>query len=393
MANTIHLPELYSDDELFAQGVQAGELIFLTQDARGRNGKVVENSTADDQSRQTLENLSRMLKSVGLSLANIISMTVFLPDYSDAKQVAEVLRSTFGKSGTIYPATTLVGVCGLEANCRLRMDAIATSSRDREPIVIGDIPFALGSGSHGVRVGEFVFLSGVDAVDDRGEVSSPVTIQSQTREVLNRIKRIVNHQKLGLGDLCRTFMFMPSTEYRPGYGEARKEVYKGIFSEDEFPPNSGIYIQDLGPNILLRSVAIAHRGKKTIVTSPRVRRAPGSFSQSVRVDDWLLLAGQDAVGFNREVEAEGSLAGQTEVTLRHTKDIVEAAGGNLDDIVKTTVYLTAGQDRAEFANAYEKFFKTYRRSSTMPAGLTVEVRELSPRCLVEIDAVAFLHGR
>jgi 2-iminobutanoate/2-iminopropanoate deaminase len=188
-------------------------------------------------------------------------------------------------------------------------------------------------------------------------------------------------------------MFMPSTEYRPGYGETRKEVYKGIFSEDEFPPNSGIYIQDLGPNILLRSVAIAYRGQKTIVTSPRVRRAPGSFSQSVRVDDWLLLAGQDAVGFNREVEADGSLAGQTEVTLRHTKDIVEAAGGNLDDIVKTTVYLIAGQDRAEFANAYEKFFKTHGRGSTMPAGLTVEVRELSPRCLVEIDAVAFLHGR
>jgi enamine deaminase RidA (YjgF/YER057c/UK114 family) len=72
---------------------------------------------------------------------------------------------------------------------------------------------------------------------------------------------------------------------------------------------------------------------------------------------------------------------------------VEAAGGDLDDIVKTTVYLVAGQDRTEFSNAYQNFFKTYRRSLTMPAGLTIEVRELSPRCLVEIDAVAFLHGQ
>ncbi|HSE87862.1 MAG TPA: RidA family protein, partial [Candidatus Binatia bacterium] len=84
VTNTIRLPELYSNDELFAQGVQAGELTFLTQDARRRNEKVVENSTANDQSRQTLENLSRALKSVGLSLENIISLTVFLPDYSDA---------------------------------------------------------------------------------------------------------------------------------------------------------------------------------------------------------------------------------------------------------------------------------------------------------------------
>jgi 2-iminobutanoate/2-iminopropanoate deaminase len=393
MTNATHFDEIYSNHELFAQAVHAGELTFIAQDARRRGEKRVENHTFNDQTRQTLENLSLGLKSVGLSLDDIVSLTVFLPDYSDAKRVAAILRSTFGQNGKIYPATTLIGVCGLEANCRIRMDAIATSSRDREPIVIRDLPFALGSDSHGIRVGGFVFLSGIDAADERGEVGVPFTIESQTREVLKRVSRILNHQRLGLDDLCRTFMFMPSAEYRPGYGAARREVYQGIFSQDNFPPNSGIYVQNLGPNILLRSAAIAYSGKKTIVTSPRVRTAPGSFSQSVRVGDWLLLAGQDAVGFNREVEAEGSLAGQTEATLRHTKDIVEAAGGNLDDIVKTTVYLVAGQSRAEFANAYQKFFKTYVGSSTMPTGLTVEVRELSARCLVEIDAVAFLGSR
>src|ERR1044072_7273887 len=76
----------------------------------------------------------------------------------------------------------------------------------------------------------------------------------------------------------------------------------------KFSPNAGIYIRYLGPDILLRSMAIAYRGAKTVVASPKVRKAPGSFSQSVRVGDWLLLAGQDAVGFNREVEAEGALA-------------------------------------------------------------------------------------
>jgi 2-iminobutanoate/2-iminopropanoate deaminase len=270
------------------------------------------------------------------------------------------------------------------------MDAIATSNGDRESFRLSDLPLAQGSRCHGVRVGNLVFLSGVDAADPQGNIASPVTIQSQTREVLTRINKILNHQKLSLGDLCRTFMFIPSTIYRPGYGEVRKEKYKGIFAEDEFPPNSGIYIRDLGRNILLRSAAMAYRGTKSIVASPKVRKASGSFSQSIRVGDWLLLAGQDAVGFNREVEAEGNLAGQTEVTLRHVKDILEEAGGTLDDVVKTTVYLIPGQDRARFADAYWQFFNRHRRSSEMPAGLTVEVGELSPRCLVEIDAVAFL---
>ncbi len=137
-------------------------------------------------------------------------------------------------------------------------------------------------------------------------------------------------------------------------------------------------------------MAIAYRGESRIVTSPKVRLAPGSFSQSVRAGDWLLLAGQDAVTFDRVVECEGSLAGQTEATLRHSKDIVEAAGGSLNDIVKTTVYLTEGSNREEFAEAYKKFFAQHSRSGELPAGLSVEVQELSPRCLVEIDSVAFL---
>ena len=389
MATALHSQILFSEEMLFSPSIRAGEFAFTAQDGRRANGELNETSV-QDQALRTVENLGLALKTAELDLGSVVSLVIYLPDYSDAAQVAQVLGASFGKRPESYPATTLVGVAGLEGGCRVRMDAIATSSRDREALRLTDLSLALGSRCHGVRVGNFFFLSGVDAADGEGNVLSPATIQSQTPEILGRINRILNAQGLSLGDVCRTFMFMPSTDYRPGYGEARKKVYKGIFAEDEFPPNSGIYIRDLGPNILLRSKAIAYRGAKTIVASPKVRKAPGSFSQSVRVGDWLLLAGQDAVGFNREVEAEGDLAGQTEVTLQHTKDILEEAGGTLDNIVKTTVYLIAGQERSRFAAAYRKFFNRYSRSSTMPAGLTVEVRELSPRCLVEIDAVAYL---
>lgn len=376
---------------LFAHGIRAGEFAFTAQDGRDPSGQLNETS-AQDQALRTVENLELALKNMELDLESVVGLMVYLPEYSDAAQVAQVLEASFGKRPESYPAATLVGVAWLEGGCRVRIDALATSSRDREAFRLMDLPLALGSCCHGVRVGNFFFLSGVDAADGEGHVLSPATIQSQTPEILGRINRILNAQGLSLGDLCRTFMFMPSTDYRPGYGDARKKVYKGIFAEDEFPPNSGIYIRDLGPDILLRSTAIAYRGAKTVVASPKVRKAPGSFSQSMRVGDWLLLAGQDAVGFNREVEAEGDLAGQTEVTLQHAKDILEEAGGTLDDLVKTTVYLVAGQERSEFAAAYRKFFNRHSRSSRMPAGLTMEVRELSPRCLVEIDAVAYLGG-
>lgn len=383
---TIGLETLFSEDRLFSQGIQTGEFTFVAQDARASDGTLAASRTAADQTRQTLENLSAALARVGQSLNDLVTLSVFIRDYADAQVIAQVLRAAF----KAYPAVNFVGVCGLDGYCGVRMDAMATSSKDREAIVIPNLPLSLGAGCHAVRVGEFLFLSGIDAANEHGHVPSPLTIQLQTTEVLTRIDKILRQQKLGLSNLCRTFMFMPGTQYRPGYGETRREVYKGIFKDDEFPPNSGIYIRSLGPDILLRSMPIAYRGKQTIVTSPKVRLAPGSFSQSVRVGDWLLLAGQDAVGFDRVVEAEGSLAGQTEATLRHTKDIVEAAGGALDDIVKTTVYLTEGTDRSEFVDAYRTFFKTHNCSGTLPAGLTVEVQELSPRCLVEIDSIALL---
>jgi 2-iminobutanoate/2-iminopropanoate deaminase len=389
MATTLDLQVLFSEEMLFSPSIRASEFAFTAQDGRRANGELNETSVRD-QALRTVENLGLALKTAELDLGSVVSLMIYLPDYSDAAQVAQVLETSFGKRPVSCPATTLVGVSGLEGGCRVRIDAIATSSRDREAFRLTDLSLALGSRCHGVRVGNFFFLSGIDARDEEGNFVSANTIQAQTQEVLARISRILNAQSLSLSDLCRTFMFMPSTDYRPGYGEARKKVYKGIFAEDEFPPNSGIYIRDLGPDILLRSVAIAYRGAKTIVASPKVRKTPGSFSQSVRVGDWLLLAGQDAVGFNREVEADGDLAGQTEVTLQHTKDILEEAGGTLDDLVKTTVYLVAGQERSEFAAAYRKFFNRHSRSSRMPAGLTMEVRELSPRCLVEIDAVAYL---
>jgi hypothetical protein len=57
------------------------------------------------------------------------------------------------------------------------------------------------------------------------------------------------------------------------------------------------------------------------------------------------------------------------------------------------VYLVQGSNRAEFAEAYRSFFAAHSRNSTRPAGLTVIVEELSPRCSVEIDSVAYLPTR
>ena len=412
MTDVVRSKELFAEEPLFSQGIRAGEMTFLAQDGRGPDGLLGGASDAQGQARRSLENLETGLQALGQGLEDLVSLTVLLSDYADAREVAAVLDTAFPNPKKAYPATTFLGVMGLEGGCRVRMDAVATSSPEREQILVPDVPFALGNRCHGVRVGDLLILSGVDAAGSQGTAPQPVNIEAQTVAVLDRIETILKSQGLSLGDIFRTFMFLRGTEHRPGYRESRRKRYQGIFREDEFPANSGIYIQELGPDILLRSVAIAYRKGKTYVSSPKVWQAPGSFSQAIRVGNWLFLAGQDSIGLNPQAEAKtdhvdilspeyrptfryqteavGDLVGQTEVTLTHIKDILEAAGGTMDDVVKTTVYLVAGQERSTFAAAYQRFFKAHRSSSTMPAGLSLEVKELAPSCLVEVDAIALL---
>ncbi len=390
MVEPVFSKNLYTDEGLFSQGIKAGGLVFLAQDARGVNGSIRDPSDASEQARQTLENIKTGLRAAGQELENLVALTIFLSDYRDIEAAAAVIDDAFVDSEALYPATTFIGVMSLGTGCRIKIDAVATSSADREQISAPGVSYAFRTRSHGVRVENLLFLSGVDASGTEGAVCNPVNIETQTVEILNRIETVLSGQKLSLGDICRTFMFSPSTAYRPGYTEARKKRYHGIFHEHEFPPNSGIYVKDLGKDILLRSVVVAYRGTKTTIHSSKVREAPGLFSQGVRAGNWMFVAGQDAVGFGGQVEAMGNLAGQTEAALRHIKDIVEEAGGCMDDVVKTTVYLLANQSRSIFAERYGNFFKTHCRSSALPAGLITEVRELSPWCLVEIDALALL---
>jgi 2-iminobutanoate/2-iminopropanoate deaminase len=76
---------------------------------------------------------------------------------------------------------------------------------------------------------------------------------------------------------------------------------------------------------------------------------------------------------------------QSERALRNLEAVLAAAGGSLNDVIKTTVFL---QDIAEFAamNAvYAQFF-----SQNPPARSAVQVAALPLGARVEIEAVAFL---
>ncbi|MBI2359713.1 MAG: RidA family protein [Deltaproteobacteria bacterium] len=370
----------------------------MAQDARGPDGSIGAAPNARSQARQTLENLRTALREVKQNLDNVVSLWVLLTNYDDAEAVARVLDEYFPNPQRAYPAVCFLGVTGLDGGCAVRMDAVASDSPTRSQIDVPGVPLSKGNRCHGVRIGDLHFLAGIDAGEE-ATVGADLysAMAQQVNTILDRTEGILKSQGLSLGDVFRNYNFlchMADISVQAAHRDTRRQRLGNVFKPEEFPAQSRIGIRTLGQNVLQRSVVIATGDRrKTYVSSDKVRMTPSLFSQSVRVGNWLFIAGQDSIGLDQKTIGAGDMTIQTEESMMHIKDIVEAAGGTLDDVVKTTVYVLEGQDLAAFASTYQDFFKTHKRSQWMPAGLTLGVKALAPDCVVEIDTVAYVGSK
>ena len=76
---------------------------------------------------------------------------------------------------------------------------------------------------------------------------------------------------------------------------------------------------------------------------------------------------------------------QTRAVIENIRDILQAAGADLDDLVQVTSYLVDMSDFAAYNEVYAEFF-----TEDGPTRTTVAVRELPhPDLLIEIQAVAY----
>jgi 2-iminobutanoate/2-iminopropanoate deaminase len=123
---------------------------------------------------------------------------------------------------------------------------------------------------------------------------------------------------------------------------------------------------------------------KKIINTESAPAAVGPYSQAVRAGDFVFISGQIGINPEDKEMAEG-LEAQVEQVLNNLKAVVEAAGGTLESIVKTTVMLQSMDDFKVMNGIYQRFFE-----SDPPARAAYEVAALPLGALVEIQAIAFL---
>ena len=106
----------------------------------------------------------------------------------------------------------------------------------------------------------------------------------------------------------------------------------------------------------------------------------GPYTPIVRAGDLLITSGQLGVGGNGLVE--GGFAAQLREALANLAHVVEGAGATLEQVVKTTVFLTDIADFAAMNTIYSEFFGDHR-----PARSAVAVAALPLGALVEVEAL------
>jgi 2-iminobutanoate/2-iminopropanoate deaminase len=124
--------------------------------------------------------------------------------------------------------------------------------------------------------------------------------------------------------------------------------------------------------------------KKPVHTSA-APAAIGPYSQAIRAGDLLFVSGQLGLDPATKKLVEGGVASEAERALENIRAILEAAGGTLNDVVKTTVLLQSMDDFSRLNEVYARFF-----AGEPPARAAYQVAKLPLGALVEIEAIAYL---
>ena len=121
-----------------------------------------------------------------------------------------------------------------------------------------------------------------------------------------------------------------------------------------------------------------------IIQTPNAPAAIGPYSQAIVIGDLLFTSGQIPLRADGSL-VEGDITAQTMQVLANLKAVIEAAGGSLNNVVKTTVFMKNLEDFVSMNTAYGDTF-----GSHTPARSTVQVAKLPRDVLVEIEAIVSL---
>lgn len=123
--------------------------------------------------------------------------------------------------------------------------------------------------------------------------------------------------------------------------------------------------------------------EKKIITTKKAPAALGPYSVVVAFEKLVFVSGQLGIDPATNEVAGDDVESQTRQALTNIAGILEDVGTNLENVLKTTVFLRDMNDFAAMNAVYSEFFKT-----DCPARSAVQVAKLPKGLAVEIEVIA-----
>ncbi|MCP4267967.1 MAG: RidA family protein [Candidatus Brocadiaceae bacterium] len=126
--------------------------------------------------------------------------------------------------------------------------------------------------------------------------------------------------------------------------------------------------------------------QKKIISTKNAPQAIGPYSQAVQYNNLLFISGQIPIEPKTGEIMTGSIKEQANKVLENLNNILIASNSSLDNVLRTTIYLTNLDDYSIVNDVYTHFF-----NESQPARSTVQVSRLPLDSQIEIDAIACIN--
>lgn len=119
------------------------------------------------------------------------------------------------------------------------------------------------------------------------------------------------------------------------------------------------------------------------IATPDAPQAIGPYSQAVVADGFVFASGQIALDPKTGEMVGDTVEAQTEQIFSNVQALLQAAGSDLEHVIKATCFLASIEEFAAFNEVYGRYFKTH-----LPARSALGVAGLPKGALVEVEVIA-----
>ena len=354
--------------DLWSPAVVAGGLVFVSG-VSGVGAGVAAGQDIGAQTTAALARLKDVLAAAGSSLAQAVSVSVFLRRAADFDAMNRAYAAVFSESP---PVRTTV-VTDLPDGMLVKISAIGVpSGAPRETLHPAGWMKSPRPYSYIVRAGDLVFFSGL--LSRRGSddqmVSGPASVQAKT--ILDNAGALLKTVGLSYEDVVAARVFLTDDSYF----EAMNDEYRRYFPTE--PPARATAVTDLmSPEALMEMSLVASMSPKQVLGPSVSPSLP--LSTAVRSGDLLFLSG---VLGNTDANA-GDLRAQTREVLARISRTLDGLGLSLSHVVDATIYVSDVWQEKQVNEVYHEFFP-----HDPPARTAVGARLVTRAGLVEMMMTA-----